>query len=354
MAEDPNKIPQPPAPPPPAAPPTPPVRPADDAWYGWFTSTPFRRHMWTAIAIILLTILTGAIASWYAEYLANDWAKGLPFNDDVTAQPATSNQNSNTNSNTQNANAQNASPSPSASGNQNGQSSAEGCNCAPQVRFSKSLPSVTDEQKARLIDQYRTIGNRASHHLKLMKYFFAKYYGAISVLLIIGLIAAIALLFISKEGWSGVNPLVITIFITSTSMVALYGAFPAVFKYEDTVNNNKNLYLAYTSLAEEVLSYAATGKVAKGGDTMTPDDFIHYVDEKMSPLNLIAIGFDYSSVPNYRNIFETKPTPSPTTPSPTTSPSPPVTSNANTKPKPPVTNPAGTQNSNQPSPTPTP
>lgn len=92
-----------------------------------------------------------------------------------------------------------------------------------------------------------------------------------------------------------------------------------MFQQEQNIKENKVLYLKYEALENEVLSFAATyepllretkadalANELPQQESATPErvrKFIHYVDEQLAQGN-IAIGFDYSQIPTYKNAFE--------------------------------------------------
>ena len=141
------------------------------------------------------------------------------------------------------------------------------------------------------------------HHFNVMKFFYSRYYMAISIVLISGLIAGIALLFITKNGWAGVSQYVKTVFITAAALTAYLGAFPRVFQQTQNIADNKKLYLHYMALHDEVMSYLSLQAEYKWG-IEKPSEFIHYIDKQLIHLNTFAIGFDDTKVPNYKGSFD--------------------------------------------------
>lgn len=173
---------------------------------------------------------------------------------------------------------------------------------------------LSDGTQQRLREQYREIRGRARHHLKVMAYFFANYYRAIQMMALLGAIAAVALFFVAFKGWTSTNQYVRNLFITATVLTAYFSLYPTVFKQQDNITDNKNLYLQYVALQDSVRTFAATGESflgAEGTAKTNEPDFLHDIDQRMATLNNIAIGFDYTKV-SYKDIFST------TQPKPTT------------------------------------
>lgn len=179
-----------------------------------------------------------------------------------------------------------------------------------------ALPSQrlvgTAAEKTRLDEQLKEIQLRIQRHSAVMIYFYKQYYISISMTYVLGLIAGICLFFISKVGWKDANHALMNAFIVTSSAALFYRQMPGIFRQDTNMAANRNLYLDYISLKNEVLSYAATGGIA-GRDPNNPDSFtainpkifIYYVDQKLNKLNQIPIDFDITRVtenPDFRKI----------------------------------------------------
>ena len=170
-----------------------------------------------------------------------------------------------------------------------------------------AIPSgfnASESEKARLLEQVKTIRGRAIHHFSVMKFFYSRYYMAISLVLVTGVITAIALFFITKNGWDHVpSQFVKTVFITAAALTVYFGAFPPVFKQSQNIADNKKLYLQYMALHDEVMSYLSVQE-GLNGEQKTAPQFIHYLDKQLIELNTFAIGFDDTKIPNYKSTFD--------------------------------------------------
>jgi hypothetical protein len=168
----------------------------------------------------------------------------------------------------------------------------------------KTATPPTAAQQNRLDEQLAGIRARRNHHGAVMAFFFKAYYMSISVVMVAGLVAALALFFIAQNGWSGTNLYVKTIFLVMTAVTAYYGLFPSVFQQQQNISDNKSLFLAYKALENEVISYPLT-LTNVNGEEKSATQFITYVDSKMNTLGNIAIGFDYTKI-SYTGAFELK------------------------------------------------
>lgn len=155
---------------------------------------------------------------------------------------------------------------------------------------------ATNLERARLTDQLTLAKARSKHHLSVAVYFFSNYYMSILQAFIMGAVAAVALFFITKVGYTQASPNTVTVFVTATVLATFYGAFPSVFRQPDNVAENKALYLRYVALQNEMFSYAATGLDA-AGKKASAAEYIRYIDIELNKANNIAVGFDATKLP---------------------------------------------------------
>jgi len=160
---------------------------------------------------------------------------------------------------------------------------------------------ITDWERNRIDAQYQQIGGRAKHHFDVMINLYSNYYVFIVMAALTGVAAGIAIFLVGRTGWAAASTSGLVIVIAMTSAALLYRSLPAVFKQEENIAENKRLYLAYVALENETRSFAATGEDVQGVK-QTAGQFIHHLDERMSVLDNIALGFDPSKVPAVQEI----------------------------------------------------
>jgi len=98
----------------------------------------------------------------------------------------------------------------------------------------------------------------------------------------------------------------------NSTTAAFYGLFPPVFQQQKNIADNKELFLHYKSLENEVNSYPIT-LLTLQGEPSAPKQFINHVDAEMDHLGNIALGFDITKV-SYEEAFQTAcPPPTPST-----------------------------------------
>lgn len=215
------------------------------------------------------------------------------------------------------------------------------------LKFSAGSTITADEQR-RLGELFNTIKERSNLHLDIMNYYYARFFTAIIMFSFTGALAAILLILVGKKGWAEENwnkgtGLIFTAFFVVTAATVYFNSWPGVFQLERSISDNKILTLQYLALENEVLTYAVTNEALNYsvsiddlqkqpvsnevitsttdisgtvvinkspqqiqlGRQMTPKEFIHYIDLRLSKDN-IAVGFDFKQVPNYENIFNTQ------------------------------------------------
>jgi hypothetical protein len=166
--------------------------------------------------------------------------------------------------------------------------------------------------QVRLKEQLDEIQQRIDRHAKVMIYFYKQYFVSLSMTSGLALFAAICVFFISRDGWEKAHNGLINAFIVTSSAALLYGHIPGLFRQEINLKANRDLYLSYVSLGDEVLSYLATGgnvvtdtNQAEQFIKIEPAQFIHDLDRQLADLNKVPIEFDATQaikVPDFRQI----------------------------------------------------
>jgi len=292
-------------------------------------SSPVGRHIVVIVILVIALQIVKAYARYAAEDKAGDWltqyngkvateAVGVIDADVPTLFSGPDSSPSPTSTPTPSPTATpSPSPSPSPTAPANSATTA-----SPQTNPSATpVPTPDKAESARLKDQLQIIRDRAKHHGNVMAFFYVNYFVSIVMVMTAGLLVAITLFFIAQAGWTGCNSYVKAAFIVGSAFVAFYGLFPPVFQQQKNITDNKELFLHYKSLENEVSSYPIT-LLTLQGEPATPKQFINHVDAEMDRLGDIALGFDITKV-SYEEAFQTaRPTPTPNA-------APPPTQNSN-------------------------
>lgn len=147
----------------------------------------------------------------------------------------------------------------------------------------------------RLQEQYEQTKYRAKSHLKIVRYYYARHYMAISIAALSGIAAAICLFFITNIGWGGSSFYLKLGFLLASSAAALYGSFPTLFSQRENIEANKYLYSSYIDLENRILTYAATGTDSKA-ELVHLNSFLHIVDQRFAELHKIDVNLNHEGV----------------------------------------------------------
>jgi len=163
------------------------------------------------------------------------------------------------------------------------------------LTFPTTLSVVDEQVKNRLEQQYDSIRGRAKTHQEIMIYYYSRYYMAITMATITGIIATMMMAIISKKGWENTSPYIIAIFLTTSGLTAYFAAFPTLFEQKRNIEDNKTLYAIYLNLEDRLQSYAATGEDVDG-KSRGMNLFIHEIDKELAKNNKLPIELNQSGV----------------------------------------------------------
>jgi hypothetical protein len=171
----------------------------------------------------------------------------------------------------------------------------------------QSLPedSLIDQPqiKTRLNQQLTETQSRLRRHWSVTSYFYQQYFISISMTASLAVIAGGCGFFVSREGWSRSNNIIVNLFIVSTGGAIFFGQLPGIFKQDINISANWSLYQNYSSIRDEILTYSATGGTIAAATAVdgqpiviTPEQFIYSIDKKLASLNALPIQFDTSQI----------------------------------------------------------
>lgn len=175
------------------------------------------------------------------------------------------------------------------------------------LEYSPDIDTIGIQQKERLREQFVEIRNRAVIHLKVMLYFYSRYIMATSMATVLGLIASIVFLLVSRVGWAKADKYLITILIVTASTAVFFGLAPQLYKQSENLEANKKLYVSYKALEERVLNYIATGHDLSTDNKIEKVDskiFIHRIGTQLDSLHYFPIEIDADVIPEPGEILQ--------------------------------------------------
>lgn len=150
--------------------------------------------------------------------------------------------------------------------------------------------------KKRLLNQVTEIEARQDRHAKVMTYFYKQYFISLSMASGSALAAILFAFFISRDGWEKANNGLINAFFVTFSAATLYTQIPGLFSQKVNLEQNRELYISYTNLQNQVVSYMAIGSVIDSETKqlvgIEPGLFIYQIDQQLVDLNQLPINFD--------------------------------------------------------------
>ena len=161
---------------------------------------------------------------------------------------------------------------------------------------------ATPAERARMVDQFMLIQARTETHAQVMGLFFKLNFISLGTVGLATGVASITLFFISKVGWEDVNNALINIFIVSTGLVIFHSNLIFIFKFQDNIRLNGQLYSEYTQLYNAVLSYWAVQPSLPS--SVAPAEFILATDKQLAELGKITLDFDASRISQLGQPFE--------------------------------------------------
>jgi hypothetical protein len=148
----------------------------------------------------------------------------------------------------------------------------------------------------RLRHQVAEIDARQARHAKVMTYFYKQYFVALSMASGSALAAILFAFFISRDGWDKANNGLINAFFVTFSAATLYTQIPGLFAQKANLEQNRELYIAYTNLRNQVVNYMVIGEVIDlESEELVPVEpglFIYQIDQQLVELNQLPVNFD--------------------------------------------------------------
>jgi len=96
------------------------------------------------------------------------------------------------------------------------------------------------------------------HHLDLVERLYKNNYALLTLLPIFSAITAIFVFLLIQKGWESSHFYIKTYFIVFTTLTALIGIYPEVYKQTDSIDKNLKAYMSYEKIQKTIFSYTLT------------------------------------------------------------------------------------------------
>jgi hypothetical protein len=136
-------------------------------------------------------------------------------------------------------------------------------------------------EKNRMMLFQTSVENRKVHHYKVMRLFLIEYYADIMMLCFIGPVTGILLFFMLQAGFNNASQGMKTLFVVHAASSIVFTAFPSIFKMDDNIQFNKDLYTKYTAVENDMLTYLSTGKTQfEPEGSCVPNDLLEEIKSR--------------------------------------------------------------------------
>ena len=165
-------------------------------------------------------------------------------------------------------------------------------------------------EQIRLLEQIKVSKRGAAKHAQLALHFHSQGKASVIVSLVLGIAAGSLGVLISREGWDKSDNRFIYSFALLSTMALFFNQLPRVLQSDINFQNNRDIYLGYLTLRNNIHTFVATEK-GVGVDPEAPDRFddlqtnrfIHSVDAKLAELNQLRIGIDANQRVDISNVL---------------------------------------------------
>lgn len=227
-----------------------------------FLTRPISRHIALAVTIMLGSQLLFALSVDKACGLAQSWMSGLP--------------------------------------------AIEGTQCAARQAepdadsTSWAKPPYTSDPIERLNQLGDVAYAQARHHVAVAQFFYSRYYAAAHLTLALAVAAGVCLIFVSKKGWSTANPYLLNVFVTLSALGVYYGAFPGVFDQKSNMESNRDQYVKYINVEQDIRTFLAH---LNSSEPQQLQDFLLTAQKRLVEINNISVGIDHTKVSDLPSIL---------------------------------------------------
>ncbi len=178
----------------------------------------------------------------------------------------------------------------------------------PITEYSKAVDEMlnnakinkgTQEQQSRLKQQIDLIQSRAEVHKQIMIYLYTRYFTSIVMVATFGVILAVLLLYGSINGVRNLPLYLLAILYFVLAGTLYWGSFPLIFKQDENIAKNKELYLSYIGLENQILSYLSTDRIKPDDEDINIREYILILDVELNKLNKLPLGFEPPEAKDY-------------------------------------------------------
>jgi hypothetical protein len=174
--------------------------------------------------------------------------------------------------------------------------------------FNKQTLNLEDRQQIRIVEQLNTTNDLKARHCRIMSFFYKQYFSLLWVGGTAALVSLLCIFFISKEGWKDTNNALINVGVTSFGITLFALNTTQVFQQSENLKTSQDLYSAYASLRNDLLSAVVNQELITSDKVIKLDtanggykQLIQYTDSRLKVLNLVRLGFDPTPISDLKS-----------------------------------------------------
>ncbi|WP_452596702.1 hypothetical protein [Pontimicrobium sp. MEBiC01747] len=171
------------------------------------------------------------------------------------------------------------------------------------IELIKKRPSdsLNKEQIDILLRKVSIIEQNKLHHLDLVKKLYKNNYALLTLFPFISAITAIIAFLLIQKGWTSSGVYLKSFFILFTTLTALIGIYPEVYKQTESIEANLEAYLSHKKIQKSIFNYALTAPVIEKKE-ISFNVFLDSINTKEKALSNIIFGLQKKTVS--KQIFE--------------------------------------------------
>ena len=146
----------------------------------------------------------------------------------------------------------------------------------------------------RLNSQTVEIQSRISAYRAALIYYGSDQIAFASVGYLLGILAAVCGVAVSRSGWADCDFRLLTAFGAVASAFAFYEGYPSLLQFQKNIDGNSDAFLYHVDLLGEVRTFCSVGSSQSG--ITDPAAFSIYIESRVATLNEIYFAIDESQV----------------------------------------------------------
>ncbi len=173
---------------------------------------------------------------------------------------------------------------------------------------------INDVEIIRLREQCQDIENLIKYHQDLMIFLYERAYASMMTRIILVILAGACIFFISKKGWEQANNALINAFIVLSLTSLFLTQLRSVFQGDINLKSNRALYIAYSKLYNQLLSYSTTGSLIlqepeiilkqEKPKLILPSIFIYYIDTNIAKLYQVSLDWEPNQILKIQDVID--------------------------------------------------